>query len=95
MLLGEAGPLPMILLIAALITLAKASTRSLKSQLIYFSLFVLIIDMMATHGTLGTRYHNLMLAVLLGLTADRVKLPAGGIKPVQLLNSTGLKTISK
>ncbi len=71
MVLGEAGPLPAALLAASIITLLLALMRNRIGQAGLSCLFILVIDMMATHGALATRYHNLMLAVVLGLVAHR------------------------
>ena len=71
MMLGESGPLPVALLAASIITLLLAVMRNPIGQAGLSCLFILVIDMMATHTALATRYHNLMLAVVLGLVAHR------------------------
>ena len=71
MMLGESGPLPVALLAASIIALFLAVIRNPIGQAGLSCLFILVIDMMATHGALATRYHNLMLAVVLGLVAHR------------------------
>ena len=70
MMLGESGPLPAALLAVSMITLFLGVMRNPIGQAGQTCLFILLIDMMATHGTLATRYHNLMLAVVLGLVAN-------------------------
>jgi O-antigen ligase len=71
MILGESGPLPAALLAASIIVLFVAVKRNPIGQAGLSCLFILVIDMMATHGALATRYHNLMLAVVMGLMAIR------------------------
>jgi hypothetical protein len=71
MMLGESGPLPAGLLVASMIGLFVAVKRNAVGQLELPCLFILLLDMMATHSALSTRYHNLMLAVVLGLTVNR------------------------
>ncbi len=71
MLFSEAGPLPAGLLIAAIILLAIGAKRNGGGKVELFCLFLLVIDMIATHGALATRYHNLMLGMVLGLVANR------------------------
>jgi hypothetical protein len=63
------------LLIASLIMLASAALRS-GGKLIHYSLFILVVDMMATHGALALRIDNLMLAVIMGMVASRVSSPS-------------------
>ena len=72
MMLGESGPLPAVLLAASIITLLTAVMRNPIGQAGLSCLFILVIDMMATHGALATRYHNLMLAVVIGLVTHRL-----------------------
>lgn len=70
MLLYEAGFIPLGLLIASLIMLASAAFRS-GARLIHYSLFILVADMLASHGVLAVRFENLMLAVIMGMVASR------------------------
>lgn len=67
MFLGEAGPMPLVLLVASLIALARPILVSSRVTFAAQVFFVLLVDMMATHGALATRYHNVMLALLFGL----------------------------
>lgn len=69
MLLGEAGPLPLLLFLAAIWRLAYSLVRYKVMQAAQFLMVVQILDMMATHGYLGVRFQNIVLALLLGLTA--------------------------
>jgi hypothetical protein len=71
MMLGESGPLPAVLLVASMVTLFVAVMRSPLGRILTPCVFALVIDMIATHGALATRYHNLMLAVALGWAAHR------------------------
>ncbi len=71
MILGEAGPLPSSLLVGSFLILTMTLVRSRQGVILLPILFVLFIDMMTTHGALVARYHNLMLGVILGLTANR------------------------
>lgn len=66
MMLRESGVLPLLLLVAAMGATVLASFRYARWSIELTCLFVLLIDMMATHGALATRYHNVMLAVVLG-----------------------------
>jgi O-Antigen ligase len=77
MMMGESGPLPPALLLAAMAALFVAILRSSVGLMEMPCLFVLMADLMATHTALSTRYHNLMLAVMLGLIANRGVIAAG------------------
>lgn len=82
---GESGPLPAALLVALVITLFLAVMRNPIGLFALPSLFALVIDMMATHGALGMRYHNLMLAIVLGLVANHGLAMLRRARPVSTL----------
>jgi O-antigen ligase len=86
MMLGESGPLPAALLVASVITLFLAVMRNPIGPFALPCLFALVIDMMATHGALGTRYHNLMLAIVLGLVANHSLAMLKRARPASALN---------
>lgn len=71
MLFDEAGPLPLGLLVASILTLLWRVRRNAENLLAPLILFVLVVDMTATHGALVTRYHNLIFALLAGLMTKR------------------------
>ena len=71
MLLGEAGPIPPLLLVAFLAILIRDTVRYQAGPVAMFCLFPLVLDFMATHGALSTRYHNVMLGAVVGLVANR------------------------
>ena len=70
MMLGESGPLPALLLAASTLALFVGVKRSAVGSFEWPCLLILVVDMMATHTALSTRYHNLALASLLGLVAN-------------------------
>ncbi len=63
----ESGILPTILLIAAMVWTLSNTLRHPLWHLILPISIVLLTDMMATHTALLTRYHNLIMALILGL----------------------------
>lgn len=66
---GEGGALPPLLLIAAMGATTFASLRHARGSIELTCLFILMVNMMAGHMSLALRYHNVMLAVVLGLLA--------------------------
>jgi len=72
MLWGEAGILPPLLLISALVTLILRSIRR-RLIVVQVGLFILVADMMSYHGALTLRYHNLLFGLLIGATSLRVR----------------------
>jgi hypothetical protein len=70
MMLGESGPLPPLLLVTSILALFLGVKRSAAGSFEWPCLLILAVDMMATHTALSTRYHNLALAMLLGLVAN-------------------------
>lgn len=64
---GESGALPLLLLVAAMAAAVLGSVRYARGSIELICLFVLLMNMMAGHTALATRYHNAMLAVVLGL----------------------------
>ena len=70
MIWGESGILPALLLVAGVAAAAFGSLRHARGTIASRCLFVLLIDMMATHGALAARYHDVMLAIVLGLLAN-------------------------
>jgi O-antigen ligase len=70
----ESGILPAILLIVAMVWALSNTLRNPSRHLILPILIVLLVDMMVTHTALSTRYHNLIMALILGLLAsERVR----------------------
>ena len=69
MMWAESGVLPLLLLLGAMISAVLISLRHGRGGIALMCLFVLLMDMMATHGALSTRYHNAFLAIVLGLLA--------------------------
>ncbi len=69
MMWAEAGVLPAFLLMAAVLAALVSSIYYSRGQIELTSLAILCVDMMATHTALGTRYHNVVLATILGLIA--------------------------
>jgi hypothetical protein len=74
MLLGEAGPLPPLLVVAAVTGIAHHALFRARGDVERYALPVLGIELLATHSALGTRYTNLMLAIVLGLLARTIRL---------------------
>lgn len=73
MLWNEGGPIPAILLVAALAAAVGACIRYRLWAVELTCLGVLTADLMGTHSALATRYDNLMLAIVLGLIATTAK----------------------
>ena len=63
---AEGGILPAMLLVAAIAVTATRSVRHPLSAILLPCLFVLLAQMVAGHTSLGLRYHNVMLAVIIG-----------------------------
>ncbi len=82
MILGESGPLPVILLAASIVALFAGVKRSAAGAFEWPCLLILVVDMMATHTALSTRYHNLALAMLLGLVANASLAPVIRRRPM-------------
>ena len=72
MLWGEAGIMPPLLLIWLLVTLILQSMRR-RLVVVQVGLFILVVDMMATHTALATRYHNLLLGLVIGAASLRTR----------------------
>lgn len=69
MIAGESGLFPALLLTASLSILFFRILRNRLYVSALFSVgFVLLVDMLVTHGALGVRYHNLLLALTFGVS---------------------------
>ncbi len=78
MVFAEAGILPFALLVAAFLLLLRSTVGCGRDGLGHrVLLFVLTVDMLASHGNLALRYHNVMLGVLLGFAAPSRIAPHG------------------
>lgn len=75
MILGEAGLLPALLAVAALVLIAYHAVFRALGDLERYAFFVLFVELMVNHTTLGSRYANLILGIILGLVASRNRLP--------------------
>jgi O-antigen ligase len=82
MILGESGPFPALLLAASMVALFLGVRRSAAGSFEWPCLLILGVDMMATHTALSTRYHNLALAMLLGLVANASLTPVSRLRRV-------------
>lgn len=69
MFLGEGGALPAAFLLGSVIALTTPILLTSRPRLLAQVLLLLLVDMMATHTALATRYHNMMLAFLCGMLA--------------------------
>lgn len=69
MIWNESGILPVLLLIAATVSMLSRTLRHPLWHLMLPTLIVLLVDVMATHTALSTRYHNIVIALILGLLA--------------------------
>lgn len=79
MLWMEGGVVPLLLLIACLVTAILSGVQSGRSEIVLACLLVLLAQMVAGHTPLALRYHNLMFAISLGLlVAGRPRL---GVSP--------------
>lgn len=65
----EAGVLPFLLFIAALVLSILASVRYARGYLELTCMFIILVSMTSGHTALGARYQNIMLAIVLGLIA--------------------------
>ncbi|MCH7629911.1 MAG: O-antigen ligase family protein [Proteobacteria bacterium] len=79
MMWSESGVLPVLLLIAAMMAALSNTLRHPRWHLLLPTLIVLLVDMMATHTALSTRYHNMVMALAMGL-AVRARQSAGGVE---------------
>ena len=73
MLWGEAGIVPILLLLASLISMATAIRRLPAGGNGFYLLLllgVLVADMMSSHNSLSRRYHSVALALVLGVLAS-------------------------
>jgi hypothetical protein len=77
MMLGEAGPLPFLLLVLVNIALLVRAWRAPLAGFELSYVLVMSIDMMATHHLLSIRYHNVMLGLVLGLLALQARSTLG------------------
>jgi O-antigen ligase len=69
----ESGPLPPLLLFAAFATIALRLFRDRALPLELMCVLILGAQMLAGHTAFSTRYHNLILAVMLGLQATTAR----------------------
>jgi hypothetical protein len=67
--LGEAGPLPAVLLLFGIGSIFYAAAKAQRGDLEFAFLFLLFFDMMSTHTALVTRFENLTLGLTLGLVS--------------------------
>ncbi|KQW81327.1 hypothetical protein ASC89_05780 [Devosia sp. Root413D1] len=72
MMLAEAGIIPPLLLALGIGTAFLRGARRGVGSLEFLMILVLLVDMMVTHGALATRYHNLALAMAMGLLSRPV-----------------------
>ncbi|MCO5091035.1 O-antigen ligase [Bosea sp. (in: a-proteobacteria)] len=78
---GESGVIPLLLLVSAMVAVVFASLHHAHRSLGVTCLFVLLVVMMSGHIALATRYHNVMLAVVLGLSANGIHRMRRGSHP--------------
>lgn len=80
MIFGESGPLPALLLIASVALLAFSISRKQGVGLELPILLILMVELMATHTALITRYDNLMFGVLFGLARRGLSRSVGQVQ---------------
>lgn len=84
MIAGESGLFPALLLTASLSNLFLRILRNRLYVVVLLSVgFVLLVDMLVTHGALGVRYHNLLLALTFG-----VSIPSAAFRSESILRSS-------
>lgn len=84
---GEAGVVPALLLLLAVVAMFAYIGRYALGSIEVWCAIVLLVNMMAGHTSMSLRYHNIVLAIILGIVAfaysqrNRVQMPKSRVAP--------------